>query len=89
MAQSRDRKIGEYSLDFPDYAQEFLRRNQDYKRQYSDLQAEREAGLRPSVLQRMARSWDLEFPDRSIEISLAGACHLEGPILFGHSHPSR
>ena len=49
-------------LDFPGYAQEFLRRNPDYRRQYEQMTAGIDEGA-PLVLQEvMARKWGLSFP---------------------------
>ncbi len=54
-----------YRLDFPDFAQEFLRRNHEYQAQFRLLMASsrREARLPESY--KMARLWGLEFPGRS------------------------
>lgn len=49
-------------FDFPDYAQEFLRRNDKYRTEYGQLEV---AGSSPEIAIRsaeMARSWGLEFP---------------------------
>lgn len=48
--------------DFADFAQEFLRRNPDYRAQYARL--DEAASLTPgsSTCTGMARSWGLEFP---------------------------
>lgn len=47
-------------LDFPGYAQEFLRRNQVYRRDYESLMSDRHAD--PASQEGMARRWGLCFP---------------------------
>lgn len=68
MAQSADLESQSYALDFADFAQEFLRRNRAYRRDYEQL-ASQGGGLRSSAGRRMALSWGLEFPDRSEALS--------------------
>ena len=50
-------------LDFPGYAQEFLRRSPDYRRDYSSVMSDREDD--PASQEGMARRWGLCFPGRS------------------------
>ena len=50
-------------LDFPGYAQEFLRRSPDYRRDYDSVMSDRHAG--PAAQEGMARRWGLCFPGRS------------------------
>lgn len=49
-------------LDFPGYAQEFLRRNPDYRRQYMQMTAGIDDGAPPELQEVMARKWGLNFP---------------------------
>lgn len=69
MAQSALRESPSYTLDFADFAQEFLRRNPAYRRDYDQLVWKQGGGLRSSAGRRMAVSWGLEFPDRSGAVS--------------------
>lgn len=50
-------------LDFPGYAQEFLRRSPDYRRDYQSVMSDRQAD--PASQEGMARRWGLCFPGRS------------------------
>lgn len=50
-------------LDFPGYAQEFLRRSPDYRRDYRSAMSDRKAD--PASQEGMARRWGLCFPGRS------------------------
>lgn len=47
-------------LDFPGYAQEFLRRSPDYRRDHAIVMADRHAD--PASQEGMARRWGLCFP---------------------------
>ena len=49
-------------LDFPGYAQEFLRRSPDYIPDYEGVMSERYAD--PASREVMARRWGLCFPGR-------------------------
>jgi hypothetical protein len=49
-------------LDFPGYAQEFLRRSLAYRREYQQVMTDPEAG--PALQEVMARRWGLCFPGR-------------------------
>ena len=50
-------------LDFPGYAQEFLRRSPDYRRDYNNVMSDRQT--HPASQEGMARRWGLCFPGRS------------------------
>jgi len=50
-------------LDFPGYAQEFLRRSPDYRRDYDSVMSDRQAD--PASQEVMARRWGVCFPGRS------------------------
>lgn len=50
-------------LDLPGYAQEFLRRSPDYRRDYRSVMSDRKAD--PASQEGMARRWGLCFPGRS------------------------
>lgn len=54
-------------LDFPGYAQEFLRRNPVYRRDYDSAMSDPLGD--PAVQEVMAQRWGLHFPCRS-----ASAC---------------
>ena len=49
-------------LDFPGYAQEFLRRSQDYRRDYDRVMSDPHAD--PASQEGMAQRWGLSFPGR-------------------------
>lgn len=53
---------GTSPFDFPGYAQEFLRRSQDYRRDYEKLMSDRDPN--PALQEGMARRWGLCFPGR-------------------------
>lgn len=55
---------GPLRLDFPGYAQEFLRRSPDYRRDYRSVMSDRKAD--PASQEGMARRWGLCFPGRSV-----------------------
>lgn len=50
------------ALDFPGYAQEFLRRSPQYRQDYDRVMSDRHAD--PMTQEVMARRWGLCFPDR-------------------------
>lgn len=50
-------------LDFPGYAQEFLRLSPDYRRDYESVMSDRH--FDPVSQEGMARRWGLCFPGRS------------------------
>ena len=52
-------------LDFSGFAQEFLRRNRDYLRQYTALGGLAERDPLAPRCREMARTWGLNFPDMS------------------------
>lgn len=52
-----------FQLDFSGFAQEFLRRNRDYRRQYAGLGGLAELDPLAPKCQEMARTWGLTFPD--------------------------
>ncbi|HEX2814460.1 MAG TPA: DUF6499 domain-containing protein [Sphingopyxis sp.] len=54
---------GPLRLDFPGYAQEFLRRSPDYRRDYRSVMSDRKDD--PASQEGMARRWGLCFPGRS------------------------
>lgn len=49
-------------LDFPGYAQEFLRRNPDYRIQYKQMMAGIDEDAPPDLQEVMAQRWGLSFP---------------------------
>ncbi|HET6523158.1 transcriptional regulator domain-containing protein [Sphingopyxis sp.] len=66
-------------LDFPGYAQEFLRRSPHYRRSYDSVMSDRHAD--PASQEVMARRWGLCFPGRSASFCgcstrLLGCCGL-------------
>jgi hypothetical protein len=56
---------GYASLDHADFAQEFLRRNRDYRQDYKHTQNRLTANpsLTPQEQEGLARRWGLIFPD--------------------------
>ena len=58
-------------LDFPGYAQEFLRRSPDYRRDYESVMTDPDAG--PALQEVMARRWGLCFPGRPAPHGAQGA----------------
>lgn len=62
MARSDNPHPQAHALDFADYAQEFLRRNSEYQRQFARLAGVRgDAAATPAAI-RMAHTWGLAFP---------------------------
>ena len=53
-------------FDHMDFAQEFLRRNPDYKEQYRNFGSGYEQHVALDENMNMARTWGLEFPRRSL-----------------------
>jgi hypothetical protein len=49
-------------LDFADFAQEFLRRNPAYRKEYRTLADSGELNACAAASTAMARSWGLHFP---------------------------
>ncbi|WP_181443569.1 DUF6499 domain-containing protein [Porphyrobacter sp. YT40] len=62
MARSDDRHPQRQSQDFADYAQEFLRRNSEYRRQFARLAGMGDSARDSSAALRTAHPWGLEFP---------------------------
>ncbi|MFL0671905.1 MAG: transcriptional regulator domain-containing protein [Erythrobacter sp.] len=58
MVRPRDRSAHYARHDFPDFAQEFLRRNTAYRAQHAEALRSGDAG-------QLARTWGLHFPGRS------------------------
>lgn len=61
--EARDDGDGKSRLDFPGFAQEFLRRNPEYRRDYESVMSDAEGN--PTAQEGMARRWGLCFPGRS------------------------
>lgn len=57
MIRLRDRAALFAQHDFPDFAQEFLRRNTEYRAQHA-------AASRHTDTEKLCRTWGLHFPDR-------------------------
>jgi len=49
-------------FDFSDFAQEFLRRNPDYRAQFARFSGAVDGTTQALASRRCARSWGLEFP---------------------------
>lgn len=62
MARSDNRNARRHAHDFADYAQEFLRRNSAYQRQFARLSGVRKGAGDMAAAVRMAHTWGLEFP---------------------------
>lgn len=58
MVRPRDRAAPYVQHDFPDFAQEFLRRNARYRAQHT-------AASRGAGTEHLSRTWGLHFPVRS------------------------
>jgi hypothetical protein len=52
-------------LDYSDFAQEFLRRNPDYRAQFARFRGAGDGTTQALASRRCARSWGLEFSYRS------------------------
>lgn len=61
--EARDEGGSSARLDFPGFAQEFLRRNPEYRRDYESVMADPDGD--PTAQEVMARRWGLCFPGRS------------------------
>lgn len=85
MAAAKQETLRRPRLDFPGYAQEFLRRSPDYCSQYARLIARRDA--RPGSQEVMARRWGLSFPARPPRVGRrrAGLLGRGGLPLCRHS----
>lgn len=57
MVRLRDRAAQYAQHDFPDFAQEFLRRNAEYRAQHA-------AASRDADIEKRSRAWGLHFPVR-------------------------
>lgn len=57
MVRRRDRAALYVQHDFPDFAQEFLRRNAEYRAQYATASREPDT-------EKLSRTWGLHFPVR-------------------------
>ena len=77
MSKLVDRRSQFEGFDMADFAQEFLRRNRDYRLQHARLGEM--ARRNPSARQcrEMAHSWGLVFPVPARIERIAGACDLE------------
>lgn len=53
------------TFDFPDFAQEFLRRNPAYQRQYQQMNQAGESTTEQLSSSEVAHVWGLEFLDRA------------------------
>lgn len=59
-------------FDFSDFAQEFLRRNPDYRFRFAEAARIGRGALRSPANRRMAHPWGIEFPCRSLAFSQRG-----------------
>lgn len=62
MARSSDGQNHFDRFDFSDFAQEFLRRNPDYRAQFVRFRGADAGKTQALASRRCARSWGLEFP---------------------------
>lgn len=72
-------------LDFPGFAQEFLRRNLAYCRDYDSVMSNPYADT--AAQEVMARRWGLNFPARSAPASCRSARPLVGHPMSLCRHP--
>lgn len=82
MVCPRDRATPYAQHDFPDFAQEFLRRNGEYRAQHA-------AASRDADTENFSRTWGLHFPVRSVFQSEERACVLASRRLPFCSAPHR
>ncbi|WP_233999728.1 transcriptional regulator domain-containing protein [Porphyrobacter sp. TH134] len=61
MAISPDYERSFASHDLADFAQEFLRRNPDYRRQYAAIASRHDPVAQGKEMRAMARQWGLDF----------------------------
>lgn len=62
MTKPSERQNRFNSFDFSDFAQEFLRRNPDYRDQFASFSGADDGTTQALASRRCARSWGLEFP---------------------------
>lgn len=65
MSSSADYHRQYDTYDFADFAQEFLRRNPEYRAQYNKLDGSVHLAPDSKACKEMAHSWGLEFPFRT------------------------
>lgn len=75
-------------FDFSDFAQEFLRRNPDYRTQFDHFGRGHTGTTQSLAARRSARSWGLEFPRRSSSRSRCQPRFL-APRTQSERHPGR
>ncbi|MDR6849946.1 MULTISPECIES: transcriptional regulator domain-containing protein [Alphaproteobacteria] len=63
--ERRGRSSARRNLDFAGFAQEFLRRNPDYRRDFLALSANAPSAAPATEAEVMARRWGLCFPVRA------------------------
>ncbi|WP_231729023.1 MULTISPECIES: transcriptional regulator domain-containing protein [unclassified Sphingopyxis] len=82
--EARDEGGSSVRLDFPGFAQEFLRRNPAYRCDYERVMSDRDGD--PTAQEVMARRWGLCFPGRSPSVGAWSACLLgPGRVSSGHN----
>jgi hypothetical protein len=54
--------MGSHELDFPGFAQEFLRRNPAYRKQFTAVSQSGDSRSTAIAQEDMARNWGLSFP---------------------------
>lgn len=89
MARSDNRIAPSQARDFADYAQEFLRRNGQYQREFAQLAGMRDDAAKTTAAFRMAHRWGLEFPHRSRRRTNDFPCDLAVRRLRACGNPYR
>lgn len=85
MVRRRDRAAPYVQHDFPDFAQEFLRRNAEFRSHHA-------AASRDADTENLSRSWGLHFPVRSCFQPDQRACVLASrrlPLRSAHRREFR
>lgn len=78
------------NLDYVDFAQEFLRRNPDYCRQYHAVMARGGGELnQEQALASLARHWGLSFPVYARPPSRRSTGPLGARVVRGHGRSNR
>lgn len=74
-------------LDFTGFAQEFLRRNREYRAQYAKISEATARDPLSREAREMARTWGLMFPLPTRRTGLYGPCGLGHGNVACNDHP--
>ncbi|MFC3308414.1 transcriptional regulator domain-containing protein [Blastomonas aquatica] len=81
-------RTAQIELDFPGFAQEFLRRNPQYRAEYHRVMAGR-GRSNPRNQEEMARRWGLSFPMLALSIGSRSASILGRRCMWFCRHSRR